>query len=74
MKKDIIGFILILILMMCASFYAGYTFSPNHTKIIEQDAEIRNLKDAIVQQQISNSYIMKHLNNLKIKNWSMNKN
>lgn len=73
MKKDNIVLVFIMILMMSASFYAGYFYSPDKNEILDKDTKIRELKDTIIQQQINNSYIIKHMNDFQIKNWSMNK-
>lgn len=74
MKKDNLGYILLMFILMIASFYAGFSYSPNNNNLLEKEMKIKELKETIVQQQVSNFYIIKHMKDFQVKNWSMNKN
>lgn len=74
MKKENLGIGIVFILLMCASFFAGYKMSPENTNLAEKNEKIKQLEDVIVQQQIMNQYMIKSMPQFKIKNWAMNKN
>lgn len=73
MKKEQIGYVIIFIVLMATSFYAGYNMSPVNAEYQEQKNKIRELEDVIVQQQVMFQYMVKSMPQFKIKNWAMNK-
>ena len=74
MKKENICVAIAFIILIATSFYAGYNMSPTNNEYQEQKNRIRELEDVIVQQQVVTQYMIKSMPNMKIKNWSMNKN
>lgn len=73
MKKENIGLGIAFLIIISASFYAGYNMSPTNKDYQEQKVRIRELEDVIVQQQLTYQYMLKSMPNMKIKNWAMNK-
>lgn len=73
MKKENPILAIILIFMMSVSFYTGYQFSPINIEIKQQQAEIKNLKEVIIQQQLMYTAMMRQMPQFKIKNWAMNR-
>ena len=61
MKKEFAGYGILLVVMMAGSFFAGYNFSPDKNTMLNKDIQINELKNTIIQQQINNAYIMKHM-------------
>jgi len=66
MKNEKIVMGLILVIFMTISFFIGYKFSPDRTILFEKEQKIKELENTIVQQQISNSYIIKHMGNYPV--------
>lgn len=73
MKKENPIFAVILLVMMGVSFYAGYQFSPLNIQANQKDAEIKSLKEVVIQQQLMYTAMMRQMPQFKIKNWAMNK-
>lgn len=73
MKKENLGIPFAFIIITCASFFAGYKMSPDNSNLIEKNERIKQLEEVIIQQQITNQYMIKNMPNFKIKNWAMNK-
>lgn len=73
MKKEALGMGTIFIILICASFLAGYKLSPENSQLLEKNERIRQLEEVIIQQQITNQYMIKSMPHFKIQNWSMNK-
>ena len=75
MKNEKTLLVFVMLIFMGASFFAGYKFSPGKTTLEEKDQKIKELENTIVQQQISSSYIIKHMaNNPAMQNLNNNRN
>ena len=75
MKNEKTLLVFVMLIFMGASFFAGYKFSPDRTALQEKDQKIKELENTIVQQQISSSYIIKHMaNNPAMQNLNNNRN
>lgn len=75
MKNEFLLKGLILVAFMLLSYLVGYKFSPDRIALQEKTQKIKELENTIVQQQISNSYIIKHMaNNPAIQNLNKNRN
>lgn len=73
MKKENLGIGIVFVLLIFASFFAGYKLSPENTELAEKNQRIKELEEVIVQQQITYQYMIKSMPQFKIKNWAMNK-
>jgi len=67
MKNEKIILIFMMLILMGASFYAGFKISPDRTLLLEKNLKIKELEDTIVQQEISNSYMIKLMMSNKVK-------
>ena len=68
MKKENIGFAVVFLILMTASFYAGYNISPTTKINQQQQARIKDLEEVIVQQQVLFQYMLKSMPTFKMKN------
>lgn len=73
MKKDTISFGIVLIMMMCVSFYVGLKTSPENQTIAEKNVKIKQLEEVIIEQQLMYTNMLKQMPQFKIKNWAMNR-
>ena len=73
MKKENLSTSIAFIIFIIVSFIAGYKLSPENSQLAEKNERIKQLEEIIIQQQITNQYMIKNMPNFKIKNWAMNK-
>lgn len=73
MKNEKLGIYIAFIIIIIASFSAGYKLSPENSIIQEKNQRIKELEEVIIQQQITYQYMIRSMPQFKIENWAMNK-